>query len=83
MLFPVVRKAPRDACGPVCVNVNVSLSDFSFVAFSARSHTDQTCWPVPSVRLVLVLSLSEYWPSPLHFSFWPPLPIVRVLQEPV
>ena len=78
MLFPVVRKAPRDACGPVRVNVNVSLSDFSFVAFSLQG----------AIRPVYVLSLfqsicslSEYWPSPLHFSFWPSLPIVRVLQE--
>ena len=53
--FPV-GKAPRRCLWPCpceyeCVNV--------FVAFPARSHTDQTCWPTPSVRFVLVLSLSD------------------------
>ena len=48
MLFPVVRKAPRMLVAFFCVNVNVSLSDFSFVAFSARSHqTSVRAVPVP------------------------------------
>ena len=54
--FPM-WKAPHDACGPVRVNVN---SYFQFCSIlSARSHTDQTCWPTPSVCFVLVLSLSD------------------------
>ena len=54
--FPM-WKAPHDACGPVCVNVN---GYFQFCSIlSARSHTDQTCWPIPSVHFVLVLSLSD------------------------
>ena len=55
-----------------------SLSSLSFVAFQQGATKTRPTDLHPSVP-----SVFRYWPFPLHFSFWPPLPIVHVLQEPV
>ena len=76
--FPV-WKAPRDACGPVRVNVNVN----GYIQFCSNSCKEPHRLDLLANTQFLFSLSFRYWPSPLHFSFWPSLPIVRVLQEPV
>ena len=70
-----VLKAPHVACGPTCVNGTF----FQFCSFSCKTpQTGPAGLHSLCVRFVLLLPF-RYWPFPLHFSFSPPLPIVRVL----